>query len=149
MDRCVVVTVDHDRWLMAQRLAQHSEAPERLDEWAKLCCERELPTWTCGLIFGVKGHLVQDWWLLILQSEKCEIELTVLQSLSASPNEAGLAGLLAARVAFLLHVLQRRGVFQSALSKHRIVQIVNQQLLRAMEDMPVLEDMAPVFGGSK
>lgn len=137
MDRCVFVTDDRDRRLMARRLAQCYEAPERLDEWATLVCGRGSPTWHCEIVHGVKGHQVQDWWLLISQSEKCKTQLTVIQALSASPLEAGLAGLLAARITFRLHALQRRGSFQCDFNRHRIVQRVNQQIVRAMDNMPI------------
>ena len=134
MDRCVVITGVRDRRLMARRLAQYYEAPERLDEWATLLSERASPTWHCEIAHGVRGHLVRDWWLLVSQSANCQSHLTVIQPSSAvSAN----AGLLAARVTYRLHALQRRGSFQSDFNRYRIVQRVNQQILRAMDNMPI------------
>ena len=134
MDRCVVITGVRDRRLMARRLPQYYEAPERLDEWATLLSERASPTWHCEIAHGVRGHLVRDWWLLVSQSANCLPHLTVIQPSSAvSAN----AGLLAARVTHRLHALQRRGSFQSDFNRYRIVQRVNQQILRAMDNMPI------------
>ena len=134
MDRCVVITGVRDRRLMARRLAQYYEAPERLDEWATLLSERASPTWHCEIAHGVRGHLVRDWWLLVSQSANCQPHLTVIQPSSAvSAN----AGLLAARVTHRLHALQRRGSFQSDFNRYRIVQRVNQQIVRAMDNMPI------------
>ena len=137
MDRCVVITGVRDRRLMTRRLAQYYEAPERLDEWATLLSERASPTWHCEIAHGVRGHLVRDWWLLVSQSANCKTQLTVIQALSASPLEADLAGLLAARVTHRLHALQRRGSFQGDFNRYRIVQRVNQQIVRAMDNMPI------------
>lgn len=118
---------------MARRLAQHDEAPERLDEWTELLCEGASPTWHCEIVHGVRGRLVWDWWLLFSQSEDYQPHRTVIQPLSAVSENAGL---LAARITYRLHALQRRGVFQCDFNKHRIVQQVNQQILRAMDNRP-------------
>ena len=132
MDRCVLVTQGRQRLCMARRY----ETLERPVDWAESFCERGSPTWHCKIVPGVRGHLVQDWWLLISQSEKFQPRLTVIQPSSALPKDSGLSGLLAARITFRLHVLQRRGLFQGDFNKRRIVQVVNQQILGAMNNLP-------------
>ena len=133
MDRCVVATEGRDIPFMARRLAHCYEAPKRLDESTELLCERASPIWHCEIVHGVSGHLMRDWWLLVSKSEDSQPHLAVIQPSSAVPENAGL---LAARITFRLHVLQRRRVFQGDFNKHQIVRRVNQQILRAMDNMP-------------
>ena len=136
MDRCVVLSDDQDRQFMARQFSQIYKTPERLDEWADLFRPRETPTWNCKIVLGVTGCLVRDWWLLVAQSESGQFGLTVLHVSSEPREEADLSGLLAARITFRLHVLQRRGALQGGFDKLHIVQRVNQQILMAMKTMP-------------
>ena len=94
------------------------------------------PTCRCEIANESHGDLVQDWWLLISQSKGCEPSLTVIQPLSALPNNSGLTGLLTARITFRLHVLQRRGEFLGEIDRGRIVQRVNQQIQQVMKSLP-------------
>jgi hypothetical protein len=79
---------------------------------------------------------LSQWWLQILHSEGSGPHLTVIQPSSSLPWNPGLTGLLAARITFRLQILQRRGLLRMASDKRRIVQIVNRQILLAMENLP-------------
>ena len=122
MQRCVVVT-------KGRLVLRRFDAPEVSQDWTDFVCGPQSPTWHCKI--ALEG---EHWWLIISQTENRQPHLTVIQPLSAVPENAGL---LAARITFRLHSLQRRGSFQCDLNKHRIVQRVNQQILRAMDNMPI------------
>ena len=94
------------------------------------------PMWHCQVRLGTQGDLIRDWWLLISPSEGCQHQLTVIQPPSVLPQNPGLVGLLAARITFRLHALQRRGTFRGEFNKHQIVQQVNRQILKAMKNLP-------------
>ena len=115
MDRCVVVNN-----------SQHSQG---VDDHLDSGSDTLSPTWHCE----IAQHTVRDWWLIISVSENHQPYLTVIQPLSAVPENAEL---LAARITFRLHSLQRRGLFERGFNKHRIVPMVNQQIRRAMKNMP-------------
>jgi hypothetical protein len=91
-------------------------------------CDCQSPTWHCKI-----AHESEHWWLIISQAEIRQPHLTVIQPPSAVPENAGL---LAARITFRLHVLQRRGL-PKGFNKRQLVMRVNRQILRAMENMPV------------
>lgn len=86
------------------------------------------PTWHCKI-----AHESEHWWLIISQTEIRQPHLMVIQPPSAVPENAGL---LAARITFRLHVLQRRGL-PKGFNKRQLVIRVNRQILRAMENLPV------------
>ena len=122
MQRCIVVTTGR---LVLRRF----DAPEVSQGWADFVCGPQSPTWHCKV-----DHEGEHWWLIISQSANCQPHLTVIQPSSAVPANAGL---LAARVTHRLHALQRHGSFQSDFNRYRIVQRVNQQIVRAMDNMPI------------
>lgn len=62
--------------------------------------------------------------------------LTVIQPSSSLQWNPGLTGLLAARITFRLQILKCRGLLRRACDKRRIVEIVNRQILLAMENLP-------------
>lgn len=86
------------------------------------------PTWHCKI-----AHESEHWWLIISQTEIRQPHLTVIQPPSAVPENSGL---LAARITFRLHVLQRRGL-PKGFNKRQLVLRVNQQIFKAMENLPV------------
>lgn len=94
------------------------------------------PTWQCQVHFGTVFDQMQDWWLIIRQSKGYQPQLEVIQPLAALPHNTGLSGLLAARIRFRLHVLLRSGTYQGEFSQRRIVQQVNDQILKAMKNLP-------------
>ena len=114
MDRCVVVNN-----------SQHSQG---VDDHLDSGSDTLSPTWHCE----IAQHPVSHWKLVILSSHSHEPQLTVIQPTDVHEN----AGLLAARITFRLHSLQRRGLFERGFNKHRIVPMVNQQIRRAMKNMP-------------
>ena len=125
MDRCVVFT----KGCLTPRRFDSPEVPEG---WAYSACEPRSSTWHCEIAHAAGLHLVQDWWLIISQTENRQSHLTVIQPPSAVQTNAGL---LAARITFRLHVLQRRGLAQG-FSNRQLVAEVNHQILQAMKNMP-------------
>ena len=85
------------------------------------------PNWHCQI-----AHESEHWWLIISQTEIRQPHLMVIQPPSAVPETAGL---LAARITFRLHVLQRRSLAHG-FNKQQLVTRVNHQILQAMENMP-------------
>ena len=94
------------------------------------------PTWPCQVHFGTLVDQFADWWLVIRHFEGYQPALEVVQPSSALLHNSGLSGLLAARITFRLHVLLRRGTFHGEFSQRRIVQQVNRQILKSMENLP-------------
>ena len=76
---------------------------------------------------------MKDWWLLFVQHQNADPLLKVLQPSSAIPDSPQL---LAARITFRLHVLQRRGFDIRSSDKRQIVSVVNQLIQKAMKNMP-------------
>ena len=70
---------------------------------------------------------------LVVQHQNTDPLLKVLQPSSAIPDSPQL---LAARITFRLHVLQRRGFDVESLSKRQLVSVVNQLIRNAMKKMP-------------
>ena len=98
--------------------------------------DRPVQKWCCQFGGESQCDLTPGWWLLISQFEGSQPYLRVIQPISALPQHPGLSGLLAARITFRLQVLQRRGTFRQEFNKRRIVQLVNRQILKAMENLP-------------
>lgn len=98
--------------------------------------DRPVQMWCCQIGGESQCDLTPGWWLLISQFEGSQPHLRVIQPISALPQYPGLSGLLAARITFRLQVLQRRSAFRQELNKRRIVQHVNRQILKAMENLP-------------
>jgi hypothetical protein len=86
------------------------------------------PTWHCKI-----GHESDYWWLIISPTETGQPHLTVILPRSAVQEDANL---LAARITFRLHVMQRRGLAQS-FTNRQLVTRVNHQISKAMETLPV------------
>ena len=133
MNRCVIVTGDSDRLSMVRRFAQHYE---HSDDWVGMF-PNDTSSWSCKLVRGVRGHRVKDWWLLVSLPENQRPQLTVLHVSSEALNDVGMTGLLIARITFRLHALQQCRVFQGNFNKYHVVRKVNQQILRAMDKLPV------------
>ncbi len=98
--------------------------------------DRSVQMWCCQIGGESQCDLMPGWWLLISQFAGRQLHLKVIQPISALPQFPGLSGLLAARITFRLQVLQRRGPLRGEFNKHRIVQLVNRQILKAMENLP-------------
>ena len=92
---------------------------------------RESTSWHCEMIAG--DLPMKDWWLLVVQHQNADPLLKVLQPSSAIPDSPQL---LAARITFRLHVMQRRGFDVESLSKRQLVSVVNQLIRNAMKKMP-------------
>ena len=92
---------------------------------------RESTLWRCEMIAG--DSPMKDWWLLVVQHQNTDPLLKVLQPSSAIPDSPQL---LAARITFRLHVLQRRGFGVESLSKRQLVSVVNQLIRNAIKKMP-------------
>ena len=98
--------------------------------------DRPVQMWCCQIGGESQCDLMPGWWLLVSQSEGSQSHLRVIQPISAVPQYPGLSGLLAARITFRLQALQRRGTLRGEFNKRRIVQLVNRQILKAMENLP-------------
>ncbi len=114
----------------SHQVASTGLSPVSMDRFVVVAKGRDCqsPTWHCKI-----AHESEQWWLIISQAEIRQPHLTVIQPPSAVPENTGL---LAARITFRLHVLQRRGLPKD-FTKRQLVMRVNRQILQAMENMPV------------
>lgn len=93
--------------------------------------------WRCQINRAAASNLMPGWWLFISQSDEYPSHLTVIQPIFALPQHPGLSGMLAARITFRLQVLKRRGILHGKFNLLRVVQHVNRQILKAMENLPI------------
>lgn len=118
MSRCLLLTDDCDS---IQRVVAEDKSP----------LIYESRSWHCEIVNG--DLLIKDWWLLVVKQQNAEAMLKVLQPSSAIPANAQF---LAARITFRLHALQRRGFNVRSSNKRQLVTVVNQQICKAMKNMP-------------